>query len=415
MLWFLFHGLLLFALAWIVWKKNTDSLGVIFWTAWLFKIITTLSAVFVHQQYYPDSDMLWFYKEAKALSDQAVNDFPSYFKFLVMPAEGYYSGEARSEFFIKLLSLFALFTRNDMVLMSLWLSMLPFYTTWYVVRILVKWKPELKWPAVIGFLFFPSAVFWTSGILKETVAMAGIYFIMAIFLKLWIGKRPGPWKYVLIIPSLWVAWQLKYYYVAVLLPVMFTSFITRYAGTKLLHFTVLREVLFFKFIFLLLLVLPGFFHPNLRPGRLIEVVAESHNRFLQHTETRHVTNSQITEPTVSGIIPHMLQGLANGLFGPWLPDFSNSFYMLSVIENWLLIVLSLFALAGLKIPATAEHRVLLWATLIYCVSLALWLGLAVPAAGTLVRYKAGFYSCWLALILHGVFHRLNRPGASLMK
>lgn len=238
--------------------------------------------------------------------------------------------------------------------------------------------------------------------------MAGIFMTMSVFIRIWSGQRPRFREYILLLPSVWIAWKLKYYYVALLLPVMMAAFITRYTGKKLLHLTTLREVLFFKLFFLLLLLLPGLFHPNLRPGKLLHVVTESHNQYVQQADIRHLTNAEIIEPSATGILPHVLPGLANGLFAPWLPDFSNGFYMLSVIENWLLILLSAIAIPRMVIPAHAEQRILLWATLIYCMSLALWLGLAVPAAGTLVRYKVGFISCYLLIILPGGMRQLNR-------
>lgn len=408
MLWYTLHGTLLVALAWLAWKRQGSVLQNVFWPAWFFKIIATLAVVAVHRQHYPDSDMPSFFNWATELSDRAIHDFPAFFNFLFRPGEGYYTGEARTVFFIKLLSLFALFTKGDMVLMSLWLSMLPFYAACYLVRALVQWKRSLKWPAAAAFLFFPSAVLWTSGILKETVAMACIFLIMAVFLRLWSGKRLCLWEYMLILPSVWIAWKLKYYYVALLLPGMMAAFITRYIGQRLMRFTVLREVLFFKVTFLILVLIPGLFHPNLRPGKLVQVVAESHNQYVQHKDRRHLTNTEIIEPSVTGLLPHIVPAIIHGLFGPWLPDFTHFFYSLAVIENWLLIVITILSLAGFIIPTHENHRILFWATLIYCVSLALWLGIAVPAAGTLVRYKAGFISCWLLLVLSGLKRVIER-------
>lgn len=413
--WYGLHGALLIALAWLVWKRQSSGLRNLFWWAWLFKIITTLVVVVVHRHHYPDSDMLSFYNWAAESAKNAANDFSHFIGFLFKPSEGYYTGEARSEFFVKILSLFAFANQNDMVLMSLWLSMFPFFTAWRVVHVLVKREPQLKRAAIIAFLFYPSAVFWTSGILKETLAMAGIFFIISVFLRLWYGQRPGLWEYMLLMPSIWIAWKLKYYYVALLFPVMMASFITRYTGKHLLNLTTLREVLFYKAVFLMLILIPGLFHPNLRPGKLMQVVAESHNQFVQQAGIRHLSDTDLVEPSAAGILSHMLPALVQGLFAPWQPDFSDVFYMLSVVENWLLILLSLIALSGLAIPVHAGQRILLWATLIYCVSMALWLGLAVPAAGTLVRYKAGFLSCYLMLILPVAINQLNRLRPVLMK
>lgn len=407
MMWFMLHGTLLVTLALMVWRKERSALRVAFWPAWLFKILTTFSVVLIHTHLYPESDIFFFYQWSIKLSEQALTDFPAFISFLFKAEEGYYAGEARSEFFAKLLSIVAVLTHQDMWLMSLWLSMLSFYAAWNLTVVIARWRPAWKWRAAVAFLFLPSAVFWTSGLLKETVAMAAVFFIISVFVRLWSGKRLSLWDYFLLLPLIWIAWKLKYYYVAVLLPVMLAALLTRFVRERI-HVNLFSEVLFLKVVFLLLILISGLFHPNLRPAKLIRIVAENHNQMILNTESNHLTNAEIIEPSLKSLLLHIVPGIINGLFAPWQPDFTHAFYMLSVLENWLLILITLLAAAGMAVPAGADERLLLWATLIYCVLLALWLGIAVPAAGTLVRYKAGFVSCWVLLMMPGAMRTLQR-------
>ncbi|MDW8332283.1 MAG: hypothetical protein RMK43_11575 [Cyclobacteriaceae bacterium] len=401
MAWWALHTVLIVILARFAWKKQDGPIRAFFWPAGLVKILATVAVLVIHRYYYPESDMFFFYDRATQLSQRAVSDFPGFLNSLFTPASGYYPGEARTEFFVKLLSLVALFTHHNVLLMSLWLSLMSFFASWHLVQVITKWQPAWKWPAIVAFLFYPSVVFWTSGIMKETLAMAGIYFIMTVFLKLWTMQRPAWWEYILLVLSVWVAWKLKYYYVAVLMPVLLAALVTRALGRKMLQITKVREMFLFAATFFLLILLPGFFHPNLRPARLIQVVAENHNHMVMNAGSTHLTGTEIIEPHITDIASHILPGLAYGLFAPYTPDFTHGFYMLSVIENWLMIFVTVCAVPALFFYKNDRERVLLWAALAFCIVLACWLGVAVPAAGTLVRYKVGFLSCWVLLVLLG--------------
>lgn len=400
--WWVLHTVLIVILIRFVWKKQEGSLRSFFWPAWTGKVLATVVVLVIHRHYYPQSDMFFFYDRATQLSQRAISDFPGFINWLFTPAGGYYPGEARTEFFVKLISLVALFTQHNILLMSLWLSQLSFFSSWHLVQVLAKWQPAWKWPAIVAFLFYPSVVFWTSGIMKETVAMAGMYFIMTVFVKLWTMQRPTWWEYVLMVLSVWLAWKLKYYYVAVLMPVLLAALLTREVGKRKLEITTTREMFLFTATFFLLILLPGLFHPNLRPARLIQVVAENHNHMVMNAGSTHLTGTEIIEPRITDVASHILPGLVNGLFAPYAPDFSNVFYMLSVIENWLLVLLTVCSMPALFFRMDGRERVLLWAAFTFCMVLACWLGIAVPAAGTLVRYKVGFLSCWVLLVLLGV-------------
>jgi hypothetical protein len=43
--------------------------------------------------------------------------------------------------------------------------------------------------AALAFLFFPSVVFWSSGLVKETLALAGIFWMSTIFLRFLKGEK----------------------------------------------------------------------------------------------------------------------------------------------------------------------------------------------------------------------------------
>jgi hypothetical protein len=390
--------LLVATLAWWASRKLNPSQVRLYWPALGLKILAGLAVGFVHRQYYPNSDVVMFHTWSREVWQQALQDPASYMHFLLQPDTGYYTGQDRSVFFVKLLSLFALITRADYWLMSVWTSVVSFYAVWYLVQTLIRIEPKWKWPAVLAFLFLPSSIFWTSGLLKETLAVAGMWMCFAVFLKWWY-KLPLSWyDYALVCPALAIAWKLKYYMVAVALPLMLAAALTRVIVQKITQAKRFGMLVLVALAFLLFL-LPGLFHPNLRPGRVLHVVAENHNLMVQqHQDNLRLTSHSWLEPTASVMLRQGLPAVFNGLYAPYQPQAEFSFYMCAVAESWLLLALTALAAVRASVPQ-GPHRILLVGVFLYCLLLAGLLGLAVPAVGTLVRYRAAFISWWVFVLL----------------
>jgi hypothetical protein len=115
-------------------------------------------------------------------------------------------------------SLFCLITFNNYWITSLYFSFASFCGAWILVKQIIGFSPSAKNVAMASFLFFPSVVFWSSGLIKESLAMASLFFLCSLFVKAWQRKTPGWIEYLFLIVSLWVLWNLKYYYLAVLVP-----------------------------------------------------------------------------------------------------------------------------------------------------------------------------------------------------
>ncbi len=93
--------------------------------------------------------------------------------------------EPRALFLSKVVSVFGLFTASNYWIISCYFSCLAFAGAWYLVKIIRRCNAHYTLAAVLAFLFFPSVVFWSSGIVKESLAMASLYFLSAVFLSYW--------------------------------------------------------------------------------------------------------------------------------------------------------------------------------------------------------------------------------------
>ena len=395
----LLHAILIIILAWHVGRREDKSSVPLYALAWAAKILAGAAVGYIHWRYYPESDVLTFYSRAKELAQLGLTNFAGYLNYMFLHSEGVHSGEARTLFFAKLLSVVALLTGSSFWLMTLWLSIISFYCSWYLFRTLMAINTQWKGPAALAFLFFPSVLFWTSGLLKETLAIAGMHFTVAVFLKIWSGLKPSWRDYLLAALALSIAWKLKYYVAALAMPLLLAAALVR----LIIHKTTLA----WKFDWLLLaavagalFLLPGLFHPNLRLERVVRVAVENRNTMIeQETDKNRLTAVTLLEPSFPEVVPHIPQALFNGLYAPFKPEKRVNMYMLSVAESWLLLLLTLAAAAGVTVPGQRHQRLLLIVVCAYCLLMATWLGLAVPAAGTLVRYRVAFLPWWVFIVL----------------
>src|SRR5690606_12783441 len=118
----------------------------------------------------------------------------------------------------------------------------------------------------VAFLFFPSIVFWTSGLIKESLAMACLFFLTAVLLKLYESMRLSWWQWLLIPFSLWMLWNLKYYYLAVFLPIVATTLVMRFLIKPRVQFATGRwKYVVWMVIFTIPLYVASIVHPNFYP------------------------------------------------------------------------------------------------------------------------------------------------------
>ncbi len=130
-----------------------------------------------------------------------------------------------------------------------------------------------------GFFNFvlSSVVFWTSGLVKESIAMAALCFLIMFFVKIYCSVRLQWWEWVLLPIALWLLWNLKYYYVAVLLPVAVTAIVMKRVVAPFLKIkSIVLYVIIWLVVFAVPLLVVSRIHPNFYPEYFLEVIAGSY-------------------------------------------------------------------------------------------------------------------------------------------
>jgi hypothetical protein len=275
-------------------------------------------------------------------------------------------------------------------MISLYFSAIAFASAWYLVKKISDVFESTRIAAVLGFLFFPSVVFWSAGLIKECLALAALFLLSLMFLNLWRREKISWTGWLLTLAALWIVWSLKYYYLAIFLPVVFTALCLRYLLTKFVVKTLSAKVLLWCLIFTIPILLMTILHPNFYYERFMGVVVSSYYEFQSISNPEDVIHYDELKATPLSLVLNSPLALFSGLFRPFITEARTFFQWFIAFENLALLALVSGALFQIKKLIASPHRLLLFSILTYSILLCVFLALSTPNFGTLTRYRVGF-------------------------
>lgn len=370
-----------------------------FWPALGLRLAAGISiGVFYLVTYNGKGDTFHFFNSATALSAYFYIDPSVYFEyFFSAESLDFIDADPRSLFFIKIVSVVNILTLNNYYITSMWFSLFSFICSFRLVAKLDLLFPSTTIASRIALLFVPSVVFWSSGLLKESLAFGAVQVLSLYFLSFMHDEKVTFKSGVEIVLSLVLLLSLKYYWAGVLLPSMITALVIRKIDPK-------KYVASWYLIsFILLCVIVSFTHPNFYLSRFLSVIVDNNRTYVNDDLIRYYHLS----PTWTSILVNSPVALFSGLFRP-LFNFSSIPGVLASVENLVLFGLFIWKMKSIRFPA-AENRLTLFAVLTYITVLCIFLALSTPNLGTLSRYRVGFLSFFVLLILadHPILNFIN--------
>ena len=412
---YLLHVPLLALLAYGLYRRYGNSLlRRYFFPALALKLAAgvVLGGLYTYHYTY-GGDTFLFHREGVAVADWARTHPLPYLRFLgsgLLPdaataARVSTLSQPRALVMVKLVSGLHLLTGNSYWLSGAWLSLFGFWGMWRLAHCLAVSFPTTRVAAAVGFLFFPSVVFWSAGILKETVAAGIIGFAGAFLLRHWRPERLRvTWGYIGrglgLVAGLGVLWQLKFYYCAVLVLCGAAGWLAHWASRRFSVRRTTGQVLLFEG-WLAGLAGAAFLLPGLSPGGLLMGLVGNHDAHLR----AHIADPALVyeglQPTLGSVATYAPKALGVGLFRPFLWEASGPLQAWVGVENLLLLVASILALWSLLRRRThLRPSVLLLLTVLhYIVILAVLLPLAAPNFGEISRYKVAFLPFFVYVVL----------------
>jgi hypothetical protein len=429
-------------------------------------------------------DLTFYTQDITRLSDYFWSDTFGYLNFLLTgklnPSWDYIfatEGE-RAFFFVRYLSFMNLLAAKNMYLTSLYSSLMAFFGLWACANALGNWFiskndsikkiKKIKLALYTGFFFTPSVAFWASSMMKESLLWLIMGFLIAFFLdivrffeKLEYSKiKTNLFKFIGIVIKIifffaliLCLFLLKYYYFALLVPLLF-SFGIRFFACKYFNLSIRFQLILFLVSFGFIVGVASNLHHNLWFSRLSEAIFINQQNILaksdfdnqinfvydydfeplyhNYNQDKYGNGEYKNFPTPFQLIEQSPKALLAGLFFPLEIDFSsfsfkntdfNFYRFASVIENWIILFFFIQTISIKRLfyqihflfwsnhklnskknnPKTDSLKILWLVGIIFCVGMATLLALSAPNLGALVRYKIGF----LPFFIFGIIMRLD--------
>jgi hypothetical protein len=376
------------------------NLKQVFWSGLVVRLLAGIALGLVYHFYYGLGDTLGFFLDAVRLNELAIESPSRYIGSLTsgIPPIELNNREPRVFFFTALLSIVNFITGFNYWLSSLWFSLFTFLCAWYLVKELIDFNPQLRTASIIAFLFFPSVVFWSSGIIKESIGFGALCFLAGIFCKLMDGRSLRWQEYLGTAVCIWLLLNLKYYWAAVFFPAVVTSLLVHWFVEKRIRETIPLTACWLL-LFVLLCAAASFTHPNFYLEEFLSVIRQNHDEFVAISSPDNLIHFPRQVHQWIDVALNAPLALASGLFRPLPYEAHSPTGVVSSIENLLFLALVVFRLVRPgKVSGT--DRLVLLAILAYTVLLCTFLAMSTPNFGTLSRYRIGFLPFLVVVILN---------------
>ena len=389
--------------SWLLYRLITPKLR---WQAFvvglLLKLLCGCLLGLLYMYHYEGvGDTLTYHEMASILAKTAHSDWVMFIEVFIDNPFPQYQDQPRAWFMVQVVSLFHIFTNSNYWLTACWFSFFSFAGLYFLASSLAKIFPLHKNASFIAFLFFPSVVFWSSGIIKESIALFSIGVVIGSVIRFLYKDR----NYYYLLPAvlcLFLLWQVKYYVAAVWVLVLVPFIVTFFIGSRY------RKVNPILLSFLIIAVIITFLHPNFYPHRVVEVIFINYMAYQEASSLGDVMVFPYEQPDAWFIILNTPFALFTTLFLPLIPNNMSAPSIFASVENWVLFLLFSGWLAG-KIKNHFKMERIEVMLLVYIAVLAVFLGLSAPNYGTLARFRVSFlpFFVWLILVNNYLLLKFN--------
>ncbi len=382
-------------------------------------VLFTLTYIY----YYGNGDTISYFNSSVILSRMAVNDPAGWVRalFIDNSMENYYKlfdnatgypleyvyVDDHTYALVKFTSVLALLGLNSILLTVALVSTVAYGGVWHFYRMLVRYYPSMQRELTFAVLFFPSVVFWGSGIMKDTFTFTGLCWFIHALDGIFFNKRNVRWAWLTLLFASYVLITMKPYVFMMIVP----------AGLLwVLYFRVKR----LKNVFMRLFLLPmgaitvsvlAFFILSRLEGSLGKyslgnaldtiMVTQADMKRSEQYGSNYFDLGDI-EPTWGSVLSKFPQAVFAGLYRPSLFEVNNVVMLLTALENTFLLLLTLYIMVRSRIfflITLLLKNSMLQMFLMFSVSYAFMIAITTPNFGAMVRFKIPL----LPMFLSGLF------------
>ncbi len=274
------------------------------------------------------------------------------------------------------------------------LSFICFQAIWRLYQTLVYEFPQLRKQMAISMFFIPSVVFWGSGILKDSITLAAVALFISSFHSVIKLKKRFLVNMFYIIFSSFLLLKIKPYIFFALLPgtiIWIAGFYLGKIENKLLKASIAPLLIAISTITgYLVLGAIGSSLGDYRVDNVLNKAVTTQQDLKQDYYGGSSFDIGDFDPTIAGILSKAPVAINAALFRPYLWEGYNPGMLASGIENFILLVLTIYLLIKIKVynlfRLMFRHHFLFF-SITFSIFFAFSIGLTTSNFGSLVRYK----------------------------
>jgi len=204
-----------------------------FFSFFFVKVLCMTLFGLLYEYYYHGGDTYNYFAESYVLTEMFYEEPLAVLKFYFstheealqfMPSEYstlHYVHAPASGFVIKSASLFNLITFSTYFSTSLFFTLFSSMGIWFLFRTVLNIYPKIESAVALSILYVPSMLFWGSGLMKDTIVVGSMGFLVHYFHEIFFKSNRQPVNLIYILTTVYVIYIVKIYVLICLVPCLF--------------------------------------------------------------------------------------------------------------------------------------------------------------------------------------------------
>ena len=307
---------------------------------------------------------------------------------------------------------FSLLFNNSYLCICFCLSYFSFAGCWRIFRLFTELYPGLERKFAAAILFLPSVLFWGGSLLKDSITIGSLGFLLYGLYNLVLKRRRIAGSVLAIVLSAFLIYIIKPYIILCLVPTfLFWVFMVqrgriRDRSTRVFIGAILGVVFLFAGALIFNNLGQTEIAAQYSSDRILETVKGVQGSFESETSGSNFQLQSTGEESVLSTILLFPMGLVATLFRPFLWEGNSPLMLMSALESFGFLVLTFLLFSRIKLAKIFQiikaDPVVIFC-LVYSILFAGIIGATTTNFGALVRYKipcVPFYLCGLFIIMH---------------
>jgi hypothetical protein len=415
--------ILIYIVAYFVRPSLCDNVNYkYFFPALSVKIVGAILLGVIYTFYYNGGDTFNFHTIGSRVMWEAFWDSPSdwidmFFangqhqgSFYKYSSRIYFFSDKPSFFLIQIASVFDLFTLSSYAGTACFFAVISFAGGWAMFVTFYRRYPQLiKWIAITT-LFIPSVVFWGSGLLKDTLVLAFLGFIVYTVDQIFILKKYSLISIILLVVSLYSVFVMRKFILQAFVP---SAFLWVYYSRLISFKSPVLRILVFPVIVCLVAGFSYFSFVKIGEGDVrysVDKLAETSRTTAYDIAYYSGRGAGSTyslgelDGTFSGMLKLAPAAINVSLYRPYLWEIRSPLMVLSAVESFVFLLFTIYIILLRRqnfLLALKNEDVIFM--LVFSIIFAFATGVSSYNFGSLSRYRIAllpFFSTALVLILY---------------